>query len=308
MSTNTTIEATVPGTIEAVRRSLSDAGRVRGFVAPGRVVRGCVVDVRLGGAWTFWTDERRHEGVVKAADDAGMTLSVDDGTGRAWGVMIGLAAGVGGTLVRVRLDGADRAEAEAWAARLEALRLDHEIDAAEDALRLRQEALAGLRKRRARLEVPDYSLRDADGQAVRLSEAFSGKGEMLLIHNMGRGCVYCTLWADEISGIAAHLSDRCSLVLATPDEPAVMRAFASSRGWRMRTLSTAGTSLGADMGFEPEPGRRWPGVSALTLRDGRIERVSSAHFGPGDAFCGLWHLMDLLERGGAGWSPKFAYQ
>ena len=41
--------------------------------------------------------------------------------------------------------------------------------------------------------------------------------------------------------------------------------------------------------------------------DGTIRRVGHAPFGPGDEFCGVWHLFDLLEEGAAGWQPELGY-
>lgn len=50
----------------------------------------------------------------------------------------------------------------------------------------------------------------------------------------------------------------------------------------------------------PEPVKDWPGVSALRKTEGgAIERTGRTRFGPGDDFCALWPLFDLLE-GGAG--------
>jgi hypothetical protein len=41
-------------------------------------------------------------------------------------------------------------------------------------------------------------------------------------------------------------------------------------------------------------------------RDGnRILRVSDAGFGPGDDFCALWHIFDLLPGGAGDWQPKY---
>lgn len=156
--------------------------------------------------------------------------------------------------------------------------------------------------------VKDYPFRDAHGESVRLSELFAGRYDMLIIHNMGRRCSYCTMWADGFNGLRHHLEDRCALVVASPDEPAEMREFAASRGWNFRMVSTRDTSFTKDLGFEPEPGAVWPGVSSLHRReDGQIERISSAQFGPGDAYCPVWPLLDLLKDGAAAWEPKLSY-
>jgi hypothetical protein len=61
---------------------------------------------------------------------------------------------------------------------------------------------------------------------------------------------------------------------------------------------------------EREPGRVIPGASAFRKReDGAIERVGrAAEFGPGDDYCPVWHLLDLVEGGAGSWEPKYAYR
>lgn len=154
-----------------------------------------------------------------------------------------------------------------------------------------------------------YTLRLApSGAKVTLRELFAGKQDLLVIHNMGKRCVYCTLWADELSGIAHHVMDRCGLVLTTPDDPVVAGEFARGRKWNFPVASTIQTSFAKDLGFADAQGRELPGVTALTLDgNGRPVRVRSAQFGPGDNFCALWHLFDLLPGGAKGWEPKYGY-
>lgn len=156
--------------------------------------------------------------------------------------------------------------------------------------------------------VGEYEFQTADGAPVMLRELFGDKRDMLIVHNMGKRCSYCTMWADGFNGVRQHLEDRCAFVVASPDEPQVMREFAASRQWGFRMVSVRGTTFSKDMNFEPEPGSVWPGVSSFSLQDdGRIVRVSSAQFGPGDLFCPVWPLLDLLKDGAAGWEPQFRY-
>jgi predicted dithiol-disulfide oxidoreductase (DUF899 family) len=42
--------------------------------------------------------------------------------------------------------------------------------------------------------------------------------------------------------------------------------------------------------------------------DGTVVRTGKAIFGPGDDFCALWHLLDLLPGGPKGWEPKYKYE
>lgn len=173
--------------------------------------------------------------------------------------------------------------------------------------RLRRE-LADLRRRREPDAVPDWTLTEPDGTPVKFSSLFGARDELLVIHNMGRRCVYCTLWADGFNGLAQHLADRAPFVVVTPDEHPVMRDFAASRQWTFRTVSCAGSSFAADLGFEDPPGSFHPGASGFRrLPDGKIVRTSVATFGPGDVYCAAWHLFDLLPGGPGSWSPKYAY-
>jgi hypothetical protein len=35
--------------------------------------------------------------------------------------------------------------------------------------------------------------------------------------------------------------------------------------------------------------------------------TSDTSFSPGDDFCNVWHLFDLIAEGASGWLPKFGY-
>ncbi len=152
--------------------------------------------------------------------------------------------------------------------------------------------------------IGDYTFAIPDGE-VSLADLFVGKRDLLVVHNMGKRCSYCTMWADGFNGLLRHLEDRAAFVLASPDEPRVQRAFAEERGWKFRMVSTMGSSFNADLGFEPEHGKVAPGVSALYKQDdGTIVRTGKAVFGPGDLFNSAWPMFDLLKDGANGWGPK----
>ena len=46
-------------------------------------------------------------------------------------------------------------------------------------------------------EVPDYTFSTQNGETTLL-ECFGGHDRLLVIHNMGQGCRYCTLWAELV--------------------------------------------------------------------------------------------------------------
>jgi predicted dithiol-disulfide oxidoreductase (DUF899 family) len=155
-------------------------------------------------------------------------------------------------------------------------------------------------------EVRDYELAGAAGP-VRLSALFGAKRELFLIHNMGRSCPNCTMWADGFNGLYPHLADRGAFVVSSPDPPEVQKAFAASRGWRFPMVSHRGTSFAADMGYASESGGWLPGISVFRHDGARIWRVADTRFDQGDDFCPVWHILDLLPEGPAGWRAKFEY-
>lgn len=159
-----------------------------------------------------------------------------------------------------------------------------------------------------RFEVANYTLKSRNGDSVKLSELFGDKKELILVHNMGKSCPYCTLWADGLNGLYLHLENRAAFAVSTPDSPEVMDTFASSRNWQFTLASTEGCSLKKDLGFELEDGSYYPGVSTFIRDDeGRIFHVAKAYFGPGDDFCALWYLFDLLAVENSDWEPRFSY-
>ena len=166
-----------------------------------------------------------------------------------------------------------------------------------------------MREAQAQIEpepVKDYEFTTLTG-AVRLSTLFGDKDDLFVILNMGTSCAHCTLWADGFSGIYDHIADRASFVVASPDPPDVQRGFAAGRGWTFPMVSHAGTTFARDMGYRSEAGGWLPGVSVFRRGSGNILRVADTSFSPGDDFCALWHMLDLLPKGAAGWRPKFTY-
>ena len=155
-------------------------------------------------------------------------------------------------------------------------------------------------------DVSDYVFASATGP-VHLSALFGKHDDLMVVHNMGRSCPACTLWADGYNGIHAHVTSRAAFVVSSPDPPDVQQAFAAARGWKFPMVSHQGTTFAADMGYVRDDGRWRPGISVFRRRGAAIQRVSDAVWSPGDDFCTLWHFFDLLPEGAAGWSPKFSY-
>ncbi|MFG0283668.1 MAG: DUF899 family protein [Phycisphaerales bacterium JB039] len=185
--------------------------------------------------------------------------------------------------------------------------MNPQIEKLEKEYRAAAERLSEALRQEPPEPVGDYQLQTGDGP-VHLSDLFGGRDELLVIHNMGRKCVYCTLWADGFNGLADHFLNRSAFVVISPDPPEVQREFAASRNWRFPMASCAGSTFAKDLGFEPQPGKFWPGASALRKSaDGSMVRTGRTVFGPGDLYCSIWHLMDLLPNGRAEWAPKYEY-
>lgn len=182
-----------------------------------------------------------------------------------------------------------------------------ELQRAFEELKQLQDKILALKRAAGPLSVSDYRLKTPEGTDVSLFSLFTDKDELMVIHNMGRGCRYCTLWADGFSGIVPHLENRTPFVVVTPDKPEIVRAFSESRGWKFKILSAYGTSFINDMGFEKN-GKPQPGMSTFLRKpDGSVLRTASDFFGPGDDYCAIWHLFDLLPKGVNRWEPQYKY-
>src|SRR5688500_19163457 len=119
-------------------------------------------------------------------------------------------------------------------------------DKAAQIAKLRSEIVA--LNRSAAMPVEDYELRDHAGQPVKLSEAFGDRDQLVLVHNMGFRCPYCTMWADGFNGLYKYIQRRAGFVLVSNDEPEKQQRGAQQRGWKFPMLSAAGTTLFEDLG------------------------------------------------------------
>ncbi len=165
--------------------------------------------------------------------------------------------------------------------------------------------LVELRKASEGREVPNYEFETLEGK-ITLLDLFAGRDKLLMIHNMGQGCRYCTLWADGFNGMLSHLESAMSVVLVSKDPPETQRRFANSRGWRFRLASHGGGDYIREQ-TAMEGSDNMPGA-VVYVRDGeRVLRKNDCVFGPGDLYCSLWHLLGLAGIDEAEWTPQFAY-
>lgn len=165
--------------------------------------------------------------------------------------------------------------------------------------------LNALRRESSGTPVPDYHFSTLQGP-VSMLDLFGNRDLLLLIHNMGQGCRYCTLWADGFNGFLPHLESVLSVVLVSKDKPEVQRRFANARGWRFRLASHEGGTYIQEQtaleGVDNMPG------AVVYRRDGdRILRTNSCVFGPGDQYCSMWSLLALAGLSESEWTPQFNY-
>jgi predicted dithiol-disulfide oxidoreductase (DUF899 family) len=154
--------------------------------------------------------------------------------------------------------------------------------------------------------VADYSFQTMDGP-IRLSALFGTHDDLIVIHNMGTSCPSCTMWADGYNGVHHHIASRAAFVVSSPDTPATQREFAASRAWLFPMVSHAGSTFAADMGYRSSRGGWLPGISVFKRTGNGIVRVSDTQFRPGDDFCTVWHMFDMLPAGVGAWSPRTKY-
>ena len=185
--------------------------------------------------------------------------------------------------------------------------IEREIATLEQEATALRQRIDALHRRQPPLVLPKFTLHTMSGD-TSLSSLFDGRDELIVIHNMGPKCSYCTLWADGFNGMVPHFESRAAFVVVNNETPEDQQDFAESRGWIFTMASAKGTNFNETLGFRTADGKMVPGVSVLKRReDGSVVRVTRDVFGPGDRFCGIWHLFGLLPGGAKGWSPKLRY-
>ena len=154
-------------------------------------------------------------------------------------------------------------------------------------------------------EVPNYRF-DTEFGSTTMLDLFGRHDKLLLIHNMGQACRYCTLWADGFNGFVPHLESALSLVLVSKDSPEVQRRFANSRGWKFRLASHGGGPYMKDQAAMGEY-ENMPGAATYERKGDTIYRKNGCAFGPGDLYCSMWNLLGMAGLGEADWTPQYRY-
>lgn len=171
------------------------------------------------------------------------------------------------------------------------------INKLENEILSKKKELAALKGSLTPKEMPDYSFNNHQNGITKLSEMFGTHKYLVLIHNMGIECKYCTMWANGFEGIYKHFNDKSGFVLINHDSVPTQIEFAKKSGWSFPIYSATESSFSKDLGFTDEKNSPWPGVSTFKKDDsGKIYLLSQANFGPGDDFCSVWHFYDMLPE------------
>ena len=200
-----------------------------------------------------------------------------------------------------------------------------ELQAAEIALREQRERVAELRRSLPRDHaIDDLVFQEAKGGKavpVNLSELFANPDQPLVLMQFMYGkkqenaCPMCSMWADGYNGAMKHLRQHMNFAVLVEGDPVVFSEFAASRGWdQLRIVSSAGTTLKSDLGFETPDGGQIPGVSVFERKaDGSITHFYSQSAMLDDSGRGMdllspvWNYMDLTPEGRADWFPGLDY-
>lgn len=94
-----------------------------------------------------------------------------------------------------------------------------EVSKLEDQIAQLKTELAAARAALPPEPVEEYTLETLAGSTT-LADLFGDNDKLLVVHNMGRTCPYCTLWADGFIGLLPHIETRSGFVIVSPDDPA----------------------------------------------------------------------------------------
>lgn len=180
------------------------------------------------------------------------------------------------------------------------VKLEKKLQKIEDEIRSGRKKMLKILSKLGHMDnVQDYELKDWNNNPIKLSAMFGNKNDLIIVHNMGKSCSYCTLWADGFNGTQYFTERKAGFAVVSPDPPDVQKEFALSRGWKFRMYSGADSPFIRDMGYQTEKGDYWPGVSVFHKDEaGKITRIAKDYFGPGDFYCSVFNFLDMLPANG----------
>ena len=192
----------------------------------------------------------------------------------------------------------------------------------EKALTKMRDEVAALRRGLPWTPVKEDYLFHGPNGAVKLSELFDGKSQLLVYHamwgpNSDSPCPGCSFVMDHIDAARLHFEHHDTAFAAVSRAPLGRFAgFKERMGWAFRWLSSDGTTFNYDFGvsfrredldsgevfynFKPQKlrGEDQPGLTAFYKNeDGEIFRTYSTYERGLDILLGAYNFIDLTAKG-----------
>jgi predicted dithiol-disulfide oxidoreductase (DUF899 family) len=162
--------------------------------------------------------------------------------------------------------------------------------------------LAELRAQQEPEPFEDFTLQTAEGPRP-LSSFLGPKGRLLVIHNMGESCDYCTLWADVLTACIPWMDEETGWLLVNGDSLKQQASHKAKWGWPYEMALDPDADFTTACGFMTPDGR-YPACSAFELIDGQLHRHGGAMFGPHDRFNPVWPLLALFPGAANAYEPR----
>lgn len=181
----------------------------------------------------------------------------------------------------------------------------NEIQTIEQEIYELVQRLEVLRKESPPQPVKNYQFDSIYGH-ISLLDLFGARQKLFVIHNMGQGCRYCTLWADGLNGFLPHLESQFAVALLSKDSPSDQQIFANSRQWRFTMASHGGGDYIQEQSVVAG-NNNMPGIVCYERQGDSIFRKNASVFGPRDQFCSIWHILSLAGVQPDSWTPQYNY-
>jgi predicted dithiol-disulfide oxidoreductase (DUF899 family) len=167
----------------------------------------------------------------------------------------------------------------------------------------------------------DYFFDGPKGRET-LADLFEGRNQLVIYHFMfdptwDEGCPACSFWADNFNGLAVHLNQRDTTMLAISRASlSKLKAFKKRMKWSFKWVSSFHTDFNYDFGvsFLPEDWKKGPvihnyaperigsgeraGISVFFKdKDGTIFHTYSCYARGLDMMNTVYHYLDLTPKG-----------
>jgi predicted dithiol-disulfide oxidoreductase (DUF899 family) len=204
---------------------------------------------------------------------------------------------------------------DSWVAARQAL-----LDKEKSFTRARDE-LSAARRALPWEKIEDYVF-DGPNGAVRLSDLFAGRSQLVIYHMMfnpawDAACKSCSFWADNFHNIIVHLNARDVSLAAVSRAPlAKLEAFKKRMGWGFTWVSCGAAGgfnrdLGVAFGKDElaQPGNNYnygttrfggedaPGISVFARDGGALYHTYSTYSRGLDMLNGAYRYLDIVPKG-----------